>query len=106
MTQLGSATHKQRERCGNVERQRRSDALPLVLSDRNGSPFAQVGPERVPEVRPIRRTILLSIAALGALPMAGLPFGQGSDNAIVFRQDGRAGYYGAEFGGKATASGK
>src|SRR4051794_18938279 len=54
----------------------------------------------------MRRTVLLSIAALGALPMAGVAFSQGSDNAIVFRQDGRAAYYGAEFGGKTTASGR
>ena len=54
----------------------------------------------------MRTTIVLPIAAIGWLSMAGSTLGQGSDHAVVFKEEGQASYYGGQFHGRATASGQ
>jgi rare lipoprotein A len=54
----------------------------------------------------MRTTIVLPIVAIGWLSMAGSTLGQDSDNAVVFKEEGQASYYGGQFHGRATASGK
>ena len=55
----------------------------------------------------MRTTVLVLIAAIGALRHRwGQRSGQGSDDAVVFKEEGQASYYGGQFHGRATASGK
>ena len=55
----------------------------------------------------MRTTVLVSIAAIGTLAMVGTALGQSSDDAgVVFKEEGQASYYGGQFHGRATASGK
>ena len=54
----------------------------------------------------MRTTVLLLIAAVGALSMVGSALGQASDNGLVFKEEGQASYYGGQFHGRTTASGQ
>jgi rare lipoprotein A len=54
----------------------------------------------------MRTTALGSLAALAILATAGLAFGQGSDDAVIFQEKGQASYYGKGFDGRPTASGE
>jgi rare lipoprotein A len=54
----------------------------------------------------MRTTVRVLTAAIGGLFAAGSAFAQGSDSAVVFKEEGQASYYGGSFHGKATASGE
>ena len=58
------------------------------------------------ELPTMRTTVLLFIAAIGALSMVGSALGQDSDDAVVFKEEGQASYYGGQFHGRTTASGQ
>jgi rare lipoprotein A len=53
----------------------------------------------------MRTTVLLLIAAVGALSMVGSALGQAPDG-LVFKEEGQASYYGGQFHGRTTASGQ
>ena len=53
----------------------------------------------------MRTTIPLLIAAIGALSRWGRPW-SGFRNAVVFKEEGQASYYGGQFHGRTTASGQ
>jgi rare lipoprotein A len=61
---------------------------------------------RLTELPTMRTAVLVPLAAIGALSIVGSVLGQGSDNAVVFKEEGQASYYGRQFHGRATASGK
>ena len=52
------------------------------------------------------KTVLTTLAAVATLAAAGPALGQGSDDAVVFQEKGRASYYGKGFHGRPTASGE
>src|SRR5688572_20607933 len=54
----------------------------------------------------MRTTALGSLAAIAILATAGPVLAQGSDDAVVFREEGQASYYGPGFDGRPTASGE
>jgi rare lipoprotein A len=52
------------------------------------------------------KTVLTTLAAIATLAAVGPALGQGSDDAVVFREKGQASYYGKGFHGRPTASGE
>jgi rare lipoprotein A len=52
------------------------------------------------------KTVLTTLAAIATLAVAGPALGQGSEDALVFREKGQASYYGKGFHGRPTASGE
>jgi rare lipoprotein A len=47
-----------------------------------------------------------SLAALATFSLAGSALGQAADDAVLFKEDGKASYYGGQFHGRPTASGE
>ena len=54
----------------------------------------------------MRTAVLLALAAIATPSAVGSAFGQGSDDGVVFKEEGQASYYGGSFHGRTTASGE
>ena len=50
--------------------------------------------------------VLAPLAALAMFSLAGSALGQADDDAVLFKEDGKASYYGGQFHGRPTASGE
>ena len=50
--------------------------------------------------------VLAPLAALAMFYLAGSALGQAADDAVLFKEDGKASYYGGQFHGRPTASGE
>jgi rare lipoprotein A len=54
----------------------------------------------------MRTAVLVPLAALGALSLAGWALGQDAGSPVVFQEEGQASYYGEGFDGRPTAKGE
>src|SRR3954449_8794317 len=75
-------------------------------AERNVSASARVHAIRPGELPTMHPTVLVFIAATGLLSVESSAFCQGSDNAVVFKEEGQASYYGGQFHGRPTAKGE
>ena len=50
--------------------------------------------------------VLAPLAALAMFTLAGSALGQAADDAVLFKEEGKASYYGGQFHGRPTASGE